>query len=351
MSPKPIRLPADGLPHRAVVEWWYFNGHLSSGSKRYAFMNTLFKADAARALIPSLKNPFRSAPYAYFAHAVVSDIARKKSYKDIQPICRVSRDSFRRPLLFVDYMNPLSIARGHTNSEIAEITPGTFHIKTEFFDLQLVSRKKPLLEGGNGYISICGKHSYYYSLTDLAASGAIKIDEKWIKVNGKAWMDHQWANVSYSKDKWTWFSLQLEDGTDIMCVEYDDWKGKDYLADIMNADGRTEHYKMAQITPGKDIWKSKRTGAQYPMSWRIEIPGKKAVFEVRSLLEDQEMVSGALHYWEGPLAVRGKIRGRKMKGVGFMELAGYPADRSALVAAGEALYRNIYKEVSGKFGF
>jgi len=61
-----------------------------------------------------------------------------------------------------------------------------------------------------------------------------------IEVEGKAWMDHQWADVAYGKDKWTWFSIQLEDGTDIMLAEYDDHKNPAHLVDIMYANGKTE---------------------------------------------------------------------------------------------------------------
>jgi len=43
-------------------------------------------------------------------------------------------------------------------------------------------------------------------------------------------------------------------------------------------------------------------------------------------MKDQEMIYGAINYWEGPLDVTAKIRGKKVKGVGFMELVGYPSD-------------------------
>ena len=79
-----------------------------------------------------------------------------------------------------------------------------------------------MLEGGKGFITVRGRESYYYSLTDLVTSGTVRVDGKWIPVKGRSWMDHQWADVAYTKDRWTWFSIQLNDGTDIMCVEYSD---------------------------------------------------------------------------------------------------------------------------------
>jgi predicted secreted hydrolase len=134
-----------------------------------------------------------------------------------------------------------------------------------------------------------------------------------------------------------------------MCVEYDDGKQKDYLVDALRPDGRAVHYKNLRLTPGADVWKSPQTGASYPMSWRIEIPEMKATFNVRALLQDQELVSGALHYWEGPLAVSGTLNGKRAGGNGFMELVGYPARRGALTDAGEKLYSMIGRQLGRRW--
>ena len=37
------------------------------------------------------------------------------------------------------------------------------------------------------------------------------------------------------------------------------------------------------------------------------------------------MLCGSINYWEGPLSVEGSFDGEKVKGVGFMELVGYPS--------------------------
>jgi len=259
---KPISFPRDNKAHKAIIEWWYFNGHLWDRDKNhYSFMDCLFKADTEKFNHPFLnKIPFKKdfgilSPYIYFSHSVLSDVSGQKTYKDIQNISLVSTDSFSRPLLFVNYINPL-IVRGYANHEISETSSFNFHVKTGNLDLRLESKKPPLLEGGRGYISLGSRKSYYYSLTDLFAKGEITIGNKRIEVEGKAWMDHQWANAAYSKnkDKWNWFSLQLDNRTDIMCVEYTDGKNKNCLVDMINAKGKTEHYNKLLLTPDKDVW-------------------------------------------------------------------------------------------------
>ncbi len=339
---KLIQLPADGQAHHTAIEWWYFNGHLAEtrrtdGRRAYAFMHAFFRADPERVLVPSLKRPLPGSPYAYFAHTILSDLVTQKSVKAIEPLCVASHDSFSRPLFFVNYVNPLGLAHGYENGEIAETLPGSFRVKTPLFDLRLRAEKRPLFEGGDGRITVCGKQSYYYSFTQLSAEGLVRAGDGWVPVAGVAWMDHQWANISWSKDRWTWFSLQFDDGTDMMCVEYDDGKKKDYLVDIIDARGRAAHYRNMRLAPVGDVWESPETGAKYPMGWRIEIPGKKAVLTVKTVLRNQEMVSGAIHYWEGPIVAYGTMDGKKKRGRGFMELAGYPA-RHELASEAKATF-------------
>jgi hypothetical protein len=40
-------------------------------------------------------------------------------------------------------------------------------------------------------------------------------------------------------------------------------------------------------------------------------------------VKNQEMLYGAMHYWEGPTEVTGTIGNKIVSGLGFMELVGY----------------------------
>lgn len=351
---KPVVFPRDHGAHDTIIEWWYFNGHVRDrAGKRYSFMNCLFKADIRKVNIPFLsKLPFKERsygwPHVFFAHSVVSDISRQRNEKSVQNISLVSRDSFLRDRLFINYIDPL-IFRSYVNHEIAEREDGSFHMKSALSDLTLVPKKKPLLEGGKGHITVCGKETYYYSLTDLAASGCLTIDGKRIAVEGKAWMDHQWADVPYSKDKWSWFSVQLDNGLDVMCVEYDDGTNVQSGADVIDAHGKATHGDRVLLMPGPDRWKSRKTKAEYPLSWDIDIPERRIRLHVRSLMEDQEMIYGSINYWEGPLEVSGNVQGKSVKGVGYMELVGYPSDYNYMLLAGKELRTRLRSAVGRLF--
>jgi len=320
---KPIKFPEDELAHDYIVEWWYFNGHLKDAlGNGYSFMNCLFRVDVKKVKIPFLsKIPLKTS---YFSHSLVSDLKHKSFHYRIAPFSVISDDSFSKSLLYINYINP-EIKNGYTNCVIEKTGESTYYLKNEDIDLKLTSIKKPLLEGEKGYLDLHSKTTYYYSLTNLKTEGRIKIKNKWIDVTGKSWMDHQWADASYSKDRWDWFSVQLDDDTEMVCCVYDDGKVKTYFADISYSDNRQEHYKEIEIIPSNQQWVSPKSKATYPLSWKIKIPAKNIDLNLMAKIENQEMLFGSINYWEGPLRVEGSFDGEKITGVDFMELVGYPS--------------------------
>ncbi len=327
MRYKKINLPKDGSKHNRIVEWWYFNGHLKDkNGNKYAYMDCLFRADTKKVNIPFLK--FAKDRYISFAHSIFSDINKKKVYTKLFPMAELSKDSFTKPLFFVNYKS--EDKRGYLNYEIEEIKPFHFRIKTDVLDLELTTKKRPLLEGGKGFMELHGKDTYYYSLTNLETSGTVKLGDKTIEVKGKSWMDHQWADIPYEKDKWTWFSIQLDNDSEMVCFEFDDGKKKEYLASLINNKGKTYHTKKVFFSALKKYWKSSKTGASYPLHWEILIPSKKISLKVSPLSKSQEVVFGNINYWEGPLKVSGRINNKDVRGRGYMELVGYPQKKSFL---------------------
>ena len=242
----------------------------------------------------------------------------------ITPFSLISDDSFSKRFFCVNYINP-TIERNYINCVIEKIGESTYHIKNEDVDLKMVSTKKILLEGGNGFLNLNSKTTYYYSLTNLKTEGRIKIKNKWLDVKGKSWMDHQWADASYSEDVWDWFSVQLDNNTEMVCCRYDDGKSKTYFADISYANNVQEHYKKIEIIPLEKRWTSPKSKAVYPLVWKIKIPEKNIELSLTAKIDNQEILFGSINYWEGPLMVNGLFGDKKVNGVGFMELVGYPS--------------------------
>ncbi len=352
---KKVILPKDNRNHNLIVEWWYFNGHLyDNDNNHYSFMDCFFKVNISKIKIPFMtpyfdfmNNIFKNKKYIHFAHSVISDIKTKKSYKEVQYISLLSKDSFKKGLLYINYKNA-NLLDNTLNYEINEISPNNFNIKTKNINLNLESKKRALFEGGHGYVGKPESGSYYYSFTDLNILGKISIKGKEVEVRGKGWMDHQWADATYKgkKDKWTWFSFQMENGTEIMCVEYESEQlGKDTLIDMIDKDGKQTQYKNAEFFPLKNIWKSNKTKTEYPLSWNINIPKIGINIKTNALMKDQEIIFGEINYWEGPIKVVLDINGKKIKGVGYMELVGYPSDYNYLILESKEIKKNIKEKV------
>jgi len=344
---KMIKFPQDESVHDSITEWWYFNGHLKdTKGNQYFFMDCFFKADVKKADIAILKNtPLKTI---YFSHSLLSDIRAKKIYPIIDYISKISKDTFSRPLLFINYKNNF-ILKGKTERVIEKISKSRYHIKTDNLDLTMTSMKKPLLENETGYIELKKKGTYYYTLTNLKTEGIIKINGKIIKVKGKSWMDHQWADVIYNpKTKWTWFSIQLDNNIELVCFEYLDKNFKNHITTISYKDGSQASADDMVLTPTGITWQSPVTKTRYPLSWKIDIPSKNITLEVKPLLKDQEILFGPICYWEGALTVKGTIDDKKVKGIGFLEMTGYPKEISNLNLWKYIIKKAIAKQIKGK---
>jgi len=339
---KRINFPRDELAHKCTTEWWYFNGNLKDkNNNKYAFMNCLFKVDVKKVNAPLLRPPFR---IAYFSHSLLSDIKNKKNYPDVNYISIISKDSFSKDDLFINYTDPLKGFKRYINCVIEKTGKSDYYLKTGNLDLRMKSMKKPLLEGGTGYVKLGAGGTYYYSLTNLKTEGTIKIGNEWIKVKGKSWMDHQWMNTGYSKDKWVWFSIQLDNDIELVCFEHMNKNRKSRLATISYPNNKQISTSEVKFTHTGDIWQSPKTNTVYPLSWIVDIPSQKIKIKIKPLLKKQEMLFGTINYWEGPLAIEAVVKGKKVKGVGFAELVGFPMKLLDL----KNYKKNFEKEISRK---
>ncbi|MBN1973294.1 MAG: hypothetical protein JW787_06620 [Sedimentisphaerales bacterium] len=339
---KPIKFPKDELTHNSIVEWWYFNGNLEDEKgNRYSFMNCLFKTNPREINLPFAKKiPLKDY---YFSHHLISDVKNRNFESYIHPVILISKDSFTRENLFVNYMSfPVT---KYINFCIEAIDKFKYRVKTNSFDLILTSVKKPLLANKTGFLnSGTGYENYYYSLTDLRTEGLINLNGKQIKVKGKSWMDHQWADIPYEKKiKWNWFSLQLDNSTQIMCYELVIKDKKIYLANLIDKKGICKYTEEIAINPLGKVWTSEKTGAEYPLLWNIRIPSWGIDLEIKPLIENQEMIFSIINYWEGPIDVAGKINKREITGKGFMELVGYPIKKT-WIKQYEENFKNMFLE-------
>lgn len=200
-------------------------------------------------------------------------------------------------------------------------------------DFNLVSQKEPLLVGGDGLVEWkdgIDASTHYYSLTRLRIDGAIEISGETIDVEGIGWMDHQWWE-SMSDGGWNWFSVQLDNQTELIVWE------------IFNPDGSAHSREMTIMFPDEtiyytdtvkitklDSWVSPDTEKEYGTLWRVWEDSRDIDLEIKARFVEQEVLlfpdlsEMASQIWEGGTTISGEFEGETVTGVGYAELVPPP---------------------------
>lgn len=332
--------PKDHGSHPAFrTEWWYFTGNLEAGGRRdYGYELTFFRQGNDHPEV--LKNPSRWAPrHLYFAHFAVTDISKNRFYyRD-----RMSREAIGKAGAATDRLEVWidqwrAVQEGETiRLQAEEKASGKGAQAGWKIDLALSPAKPPVIHGEGGISKKGGEEgqaSHYYSFTRLQTSGSVWIDGKEEKVTGWSWMDHEFSSsiLNAHQTGWDWFSIQLEDGSDVMFFQIRRDDGRIDPASsgtVIGADGRERHLSADDFTLTPiEYWKSPANPANYPVGWRIEIPSERLLLESKPAVAQQELItsqSTRIAYWEGASDFQGTKNGKPVSGKGYVELTGYAA--------------------------
>ena len=320
-----FQFPRDHGSHPEFkTEWWYFTGHLRTASgKRYGFEVTFFRVGIVP---PAPKATQWDLQHVMPAHFAVTDVAAKK-FRYYEKLNRASPYTADAAVGRLDVFNE--------GWKLAQTSDGAWRLiaaeGVDAIDLTLRSRKAPAIHGQNG-ISIKapveGYASHYYSMTRLEASGTINGE----RATGQAWMDHEFGSSALreSQQGWDWFSIQLDNDAEVMLYIIRKTDGSPDVTSsgsLITSDGRVIHIKREQmrITPLSQ-WKSKTSGATYPMGWRVELPRFGVTLTLRPLMREQELVTAGstqVTYWEGACDVTGSFDGVAVRGEAYVEMTGY----------------------------
>jgi predicted secreted hydrolase len=153
-------------------------------------------------------------------------------------------------------------------------------------------------------------------------------------------MDHEFGTSFLEREQqgWDWFSIQLDDGTDLMLFQLrrtDGSHDQHSSGTLLDALGAAAPIQVGDFTlePGAS-WRSPASGASYPIKWRLSIPKQGLDLTVRAAIENQELrtdESTGVTYWEGSIEVEGTHQGRAVRGRGYLEMTGYAGTAMGLV--------------------
>ncbi len=316
--------PRDHFEHRDFrTEWWYYTGNLrGSDGKRFGFELVFFRQGQRRE--PAENRSAWRVDDVYLAHLALTDVDGKRFY----PHERLNRAgpgvagaSFEKRRVWNGNWSAQWNGERQTITAIAD----EFH-----FQLTLDPAKPPVIHGTDGVSQKAagrGKASHYVSFSRLTVSGDLEVEGSRYAVGGTAWMDHEWftAQLDASQAGWDWFSIQLDDGRDLMLFQLRDKSGKiDAYSSgtIVDARGVARHLTAREflLEPGRD-WVSPKTRARYPVGWRIRVPAMAIDLHCDAVLDGQELTAAdtaGLNYWEGAVRYSGSGGG-----VGYLEMTGY----------------------------
>jgi predicted secreted hydrolase len=121
------------------------------------------------------------------------------------------------------------------------------------FQLATRERGRPVLQGPNGF-SAKGtgptQASLYYSFTRLATSGTLTIGGTEYRVSGTTWMDKEFGSNQLARSQvgWDWFSIQLDDGRELMLYQLRDSSGAtDWASGTLVREGGEPRYREGAV--------------------------------------------------------------------------------------------------------
>jgi predicted secreted hydrolase len=326
-----LRFPADHGSHNDYkTEWWYYTGHLQAADgAKYGYELTFFRS-AMDVPHPPKKSEW-SVDNVYFAHFAVTDVTGKKFFHT---------QRLTRPALgFAGAdQNKLNVWVG--DWKVSMQPDGSYKVfaKTPQYTLELAlsSPKPPVLHGKEGLsqkAACAGCASYYYSMTRMETKGSlVKERDNPVNVAGVTWMDHEFGSNQLTADQvgWDWFSLQLDDKTELMLYQM---RKKDGAFDpnssgtFITTSGVTKHLPLTDYkVTSTGSWRSPHTKATYPMGWKVSIPSLHTELEIKPEIDDQELVKERdtdVTYWEGTCTVAGTRDGKPVHGQAYVEMTGY----------------------------
>jgi predicted secreted hydrolase len=213
------QFPRDFFSHDDFrIEWWYYTGHLEDAVGRsFGYQLTFFRV--ALDGKGKVDNPSQwKIDHVYFAHMTLSDIEGKKFYY----FERINRAGLGQAGAESDQLKVWNEDWSLTQNGKAH------HLKAREggvqFDLK-ATPSKPIVIHGRGGVSqkgdVAGNASHYFTFTRMATEGQVTLQGKTYQVKGQSWMDHEFSSnqLSDAQIGWDWFSVQLDNGTELMLYQ------------------------------------------------------------------------------------------------------------------------------------
>ena len=330
IEPIDFSFPQDHFAHNDYkIEWWYFTGNLTSkeGSK-FGYQFTIFRNGISTDT--NKISSFDSKNF-YLAHFAISDISNNNFYfseKTSREAVEIAGSSMEKSVIFIENWQIKIISDNNKQFPTFEISSED---STKSINFQLIPNKNIVLHGDKGLSqksNQAGNASYYYSFTNLNTKGNIRIKNKNYEVSGKSWFDREWSTSALNENQsgWDWFSLQLNDSTEIMCFRLRDKNNNTDFAKgtFVDKNGNVSNFKANDFSIKPIEFYKSDSGKKYPSKWLFEYKYKEKniSLEIKTQIPEQELRLFT-DYYEGSVSFTGKNGQNSVSGYGYVELTGY----------------------------
>mgnify|MGYP000607062124 FL=1 len=190
------------------VEWWYTTGHITgdTSTKEYSYMLTYFY--------------YPDSGFDGFRILNLTDHSDGTFYQNVLPVNYTTLSTTE-----LDIEANVFLAGTETWKNKLDGGNNIIPFEYEIFasgggitlDFELVTTKRPLILGDDGYLDQGSvNYTYYYSQTGNDLIGSLTINGTTETVTGTAWIDRQYGNFNpFTGEKYEWFSMQLSNGMDV----------------------------------------------------------------------------------------------------------------------------------------
>ena len=322
-EPRSFSFPEDHGPHQGFRnEWWYLTGNLETETgRRFGYQVTFFK----NALRPESENNCSNGNawctnHLWMGHTAVSDISNATHY---------AAEVFTRqePGLAGAETTPFRVwIQDWQMFALGNDFPWELEVFSDDFalTLQLSALKAPVLQGDRGLSQKSpepGNASYYYSMTRLPTQGQIHLEGESHNVEGQSWLDREWSTSALASDQsgWDWFSLQLNDNTELMYYQLRDDLGNTHSnssGNFTSLMGLQTRIDPEDIQLEEQAYWQAADGTSYATHWRMQYVDKDWI--IRAAFDDQ-LMDVTFQYWEGAVDVLSAVSGEKV-GQGYLEM-------------------------------
>lgn len=326
LKPRFFSFPQDHNAHPGFRnEWWYFTGNLHNNEgRRFGYQVTFFRI----AVSPEERVGDSSwgSRQVWMGHVALSDINGRQHFAEERWARGAAGLAGTRSSPFTVWLEDWKLS-----AAVDGAFPWKLDIQTDEFELELtLNPEKPIVLQGEGGLSQksaeTGQASYYYSMTRLQTEGQVSLNGQVTPLSGLSWLDREWSTSALAEDQvgWDWFSLQLNDGRDLMFYQLRKQDGSSDAASsgvLVDKAGVKTALGANQVKlEEKRFWQA-ADGRKYPVAWRMQVPEQDIDWLVEAALDEQQM-QVSVRYWEGAVNVSESKSGDVL-GMGYLEMTGY----------------------------